>query len=120
MLGNVLSLLVLEFCCIMSYTVKEHLVTTTSSFACLGDVMEETVGVTIVYCNIICADNTQCTGVKYFPSNKTCILLHVEDVLDDWVNNDDEDVEYSCVNCEPDPKGTCNTSVLFSYKNAKH
>ena len=66
--------------------------------------MEEIVTETFTYCGIVCAGNEVCTGVNYFPSNKTRVLLHVEDVLDDWTNNDDEDVEYSCVNCKPDPK----------------
>ena len=107
--GKILSILFLECYCVMSYMVQEHLVVSTSSIVGIGHKVEEIVGETFVYCNIMCAANKdlECTGVNYFPSNKTCILLLVEDVLDDWVNNDDEDVTYSCVNCEPDPTGNC-------------
>ena len=75
----------------------------TASTAGIGFVLEEIVGESSTYCSVKCASNIKCNGANYSSTNKTCISLHVEDVLDDWVMEDDS--SYLCINCEPGPTG---------------
>ena len=111
-----LLLLTLECYGVVSYTIQEHFVITTSSVAGIGEGLEEIVGETSTHCGIICAIKIECTGVNYLPDNKTCILLHVEDALGDWEDRA-EDIKYSCVNCEPGPKGEYLDIVNWAVAN---
>ena len=73
------------------------------SVAGVGDVLSCEKGISIASCGIECQNTLSCTGANYFLSSHTCLLLHVEDVLDDWV--EDNDVTYICVDCEPGLQG---------------
>ena len=59
-----------------------------SGLAGVGEVLEETV-TSALSCGHACTCNDACTGANYSPTNATCSLLHVDDVAEDWIDEDE-------------------------------
>ena len=112
MVINVLFIVVLHFTCIASTTLEEHWLMITPSTAGVGETVEEIVGETPIYCSVMCACNGQCNGFNYVLSNKTCTLLHMESVVDDWEK--DDDVVFTCIECDSGPEGESISNVCDS------
>ena len=89
---------------IESYIIEEYWITSHPSLSGVGETLKEVNDTSISSCGQECISKASCTAANYSPKNKTCTLLHVADVMDDWEKKDD-DVTYICVNCEPGPEG---------------
>ena len=63
------------------------------STAGFGKVLNQIENASLLVCGQECVVQVNCTAAIYFPCNQTCTLLHVEDMLDDWEETDD-DVSY--------------------------
>ena len=87
--------------------------TSTSGF---GNIVKQIETSSMLACGQECVMQFNCTAANYYPRNKTCTLLYVEDVLDDWEETDDG-VTYICVDCDPGPKGRV---ALSSYTQNKY
>ena len=109
MLCTVLVILPVKFC--LPYDIQEYWINTVHFYAGVGIAVDKLVDECPITCSIMCANRIECTGVNYFLNNRTCMLLHVEDVLDDWEKTND-DVAFMCVDCEPGLKGECNLNVF--------
>ena len=93
-----------SFCCSHTiFIIEDDWFLESLSVSGVGDILSREENISAVSCGIACSTRVSCTAANYFPNNKTCTLLHVEDVLDDWVK--DDDVTYICVDCEPGPQG---------------
>ena len=95
----------LLFCCIQAYVVEEHWVTLHPNLSGIGDILFNANDVSVMSCGQECNSRENCTAANYFPSNKTCTLHYVGDVLDDWVEKDDDDITYICIDCQPGIEG---------------
>ena len=102
--------LLLHFCYIQAYVVEERWLTLNPNLSGIGDILINTNGLSLISCGQECSSRANCTAANYFHSNKTCTLLHVGDVLDDWVEKDDG-ITYICTDSQPETGG------LFCYNS---
>ena len=74
------------------------------SVAGVGEGLSQMTTESIQSCIIECSTEINCMAANYFPSDKTCTLMQVEDVLDDWEK--DDDVTYITRDHELDQEGS--------------
>ena len=86
------------------FLIEEHWVPLHQSMAGIGDVLIHIPDTSMIQCGQECSTRTLCTGGIFSPSNMSCTLLYVEDVMDDWEKTDD-DIIYMCMDCVPGPEG---------------
>ena len=84
-------------------TVIEDQIILHPAFAGVGDIINQKDDVSAITCGIECSSEIKCTAANFSPANKTCTLLHVGDVLDDW--KEEDDAFYLCKNYEADFTG---------------
>ena len=104
MLLAYITIILLHCTYIQPYVIEEYWITSHPSLSGVGDTLKKVNATSIASCGQECISKASCTAVNYSPKNKTCTLLHVEDVTDDWERKDD-DVTYICVDCELSPEG---------------
>ena len=98
------TVIVLHFSCLHPLFVEEYWITFHESMSGVGDIVANVNGTSTISCGHECCSRANYTAANYFHSNRTCTLLHVEDVMDDWVGAD-EDVTFICIDCQPGPEG---------------
>ena len=86
------------------YITEEYCITSHPSLSGVGEALKKVNATSIASCGQECISKARCSAANYSPKNKTCTLLHVVDVMDDWEKKDD-DVTYICVDCEAGPEG---------------
>ena len=86
-----------------AFITEEKQMLLTPSVAGVGVILSQEENMSVISCGMECCAVIGCTGATYFLSNKTCTLLHVEDVLDDWKNGDD--VTYISMDSKPGLQG---------------
>ena len=86
-----------------AFVTNENWLLLNPSVVGFGSTLNQIENTSVLTCGQACASQANCTAANCFLTNQTCTLLNVEDVLDDWVMNDN--VTYICMECEPGPKG---------------
>ena len=99
------TIIVMQFSCIQPRIVKMHWITFHESMSGVGDILTNVNDTSMVSCGQECSRTANCTAANYFHGSRTCTLLHVEDVVDDWVDEEENDVSFICIDCEPGPEG---------------
>ena len=74
-----------------SFAQKEYTVKAYSGYAGVGRILDQIESGSMVSCTVECSIQPGCHTVNYVPTNQTCALLHLEDVVDDWKSNPDVD-----------------------------
>ena len=85
-----------------------------SSVVGFGSTLNQIENTSALTCGQACASQANCTAANYFPTNQTCTLLNVEDIVDDWVMNDN--VTYICMDYEQVPEGRPRIETNVVYK----
>jgi hypothetical protein len=69
----------------------------------VGDIMGHISDMSLLSCGLECSISKSCTSANYEPTNRTCTLLYVDEVQDDWL--DAQDNIYMCANSQVDFTG---------------
>ena len=95
-----------------AFVTNENWLLLNPSVVGFGSTLNQIENTSVLTCGHECVLQTKCTAANYFPTNQTCTLLNVEDVLDDWETNDN--VTYISMDCEPGPKGMLSMHCTVS------
>ena len=68
------------------------------SYSILGTALRNVEDVNVLQCGRLCSHSETCDAANYQPDRRACTLMDVEDVIDDW-KEDDSNVTLLCKQC---------------------